>query len=381
VPATRFGNTLDLDGELLVVGDPWMDNGRRAVHAFERDPQIGAWTFEQSLHGGEVAIDQQLGAAIAVQGNRVLAGAPGYGPGYGNAILWERDPVSHVRQVGLQYTNVFGTWQGYAGRSVALDGDAAYIAMSGGSWAHGIRHYRYDPIGTNWMSQGPILRPASPVGTYSHSVAGRGLGAIAGGFVFVAGDAQNSNPVGHRLFFMGDSHQDCAGNGISDVCEIGNGTGIDLDGNGLLDVCEGIGSAYCQSTAVNSVGILGQLSADGSQLVQENSVTLWNTQLPPNQCGYAVNSPYQGVVLNPGGSQGNLRIFGPSLGRHNRPGEVCYSGATGEFDVIIALTSFPSPLGPNKVQAGETWNFQVWYRDQNPSSTSHMTNAVSLTFQ
>ncbi len=33
------------------------------------------------------------------------------------------------------------------------------------------------------------------------------------------------------------------------------------------------------------------------------------------------------------------------------------------------------------VQAGEPWNFQVWYRDQNPTSSSNMTNAVSLTFQ
>ncbi|MDF1839730.1 MAG: hypothetical protein P1V35_17830 [Planctomycetota bacterium] len=165
------------------------------------------------------------------------------------------------------------------------------------------------------------------------------------------------------------------------MCEISNGTGIDLDGNGLLDVCEGIGAAYCQPTALNSAGIFGQLSADGSLYAQENSLTLRTAQLPPNQFGYAINSPYQGVVPNPGGSQGTLCIFGPSLGRHNRLGDVKYSGTAGEFDVIIDLASFPSPMGPIMVQAGETWNFQVWYRDQNPGSTSNMTNAVSLTFQ
>ncbi|MFT5059258.1 MAG: hypothetical protein ACI89E_002041 [Planctomycetota bacterium] len=87
------------------------------------------------------------------------------------------------------------------------------------------------------------------------------------------------------------------------------------------------------------------------------------------------------MVLNPGGSPGNLCIFGGSLGRHNRSGEVRYSGGAGEFDVIVDLTTFPSPMGPIMVLAGETWNFQVWYRDQNPCNASNMTQAVSLTFQ
>ncbi len=207
------------------------------------------------------------------------------------------------------------------------------------------------------------------------------MGVIDGVKVFSAYSVVNSNLVGARLFFMGDSDQDCDGNGLVDLCEISDGTGIDLNGNGLLDICEGIGTPYCRPTALNSAGILGQLSANGSDLVQENNLTLRATHLPVNQFGYALNSPYQGVVPNPGGSQGTLCIFGASLGRHNRLGEVRYSGAAGEFDVIIDLTSFPSPMGPIMVQAGETWNFQIWHRDQNPTSTSNMTNAVSLTFQ
>jgi hypothetical protein len=33
------------------------------------------------------------------------------------------------------------------------------------------------------------------------------------------------------------------------------------------------------------------------------------------------------------------------------------------------------------VLAGETWNFQAWYRDLNPTTTSNFTNAVSIAFQ
>lgn len=379
-----FGFVLDLDGDLLAVGDPGANGGTGMVHAFGRDPQTGTWTFARSLPGISLATDSSHGSAVAVQGNRVLAGAPGYGLGYGNAVLWERDPASGLWQVGFQYNNGFGLWNGNAGRSVALDGDDAYIAIPGTWGSTGlIQKYRYDPISSNWILQLPIVLPALPVGFAWASIAGRGLGSLDGVLVFAAHYVDNLTitNIGARLYFMGDSDQDCDGNGFVDLCEISNGTGVDLNDNGLLDICESIGLPYCRPTTLNSAGEKGLLSVDGSLFVQENNVTLRTTQLPPNQFGYALNSPYQGVIANPGGSQGNLCIFGPSLGRHNRAGEVRYSGAAGEFDVIIDLTSFPSPMGAIMVQAGESWNFQVWHRDQNPGNTSNLTNAVSLTFQ
>ena len=30
---------------------------------------------------------------------------------------------------------------------------------------------------------------------------------------------------------------------------------------------------------------------------------------------------------------------------------------------------------------GQTWNFQAWYRDANPTVTSNFTDAVGITFQ
>ena len=36
---------------------------------------------------------------------------------------------------------------------------------------------------------------------------------------------------------------------------------------------------------------------------------------------------------------------------------------------------------PTAVQAGETWNFQAWFRDANPDSTSNFTDGVAGTFE
>ncbi len=32
------------------------------------------------------------------------------------------------------------------------------------------------------------------------------------------------------------------------------------------------------------------------------------------------------------------------------------------------------------MSSGDTWNFQCWYRDNNPVPTSNFTDAVSVTF-
>ena len=32
------------------------------------------------------------------------------------------------------------------------------------------------------------------------------------------------------------------------------------------------------------------------------------------------------------------------------------------------------------IQPGETWNFQLWYRDNNPQTTSNFTDAISIFF-
>ena len=83
-----------------------------------------------------------------------------------------------------------------------------------------------------------------------------------------------------------------------------------------------------------------------------------------------------GFFPMPGGSQGNLCLASPQA---RLLASLQSSGAGGTFLHQVDLTSIPlSP--PVAVQAGETWNFQAWYRDVNPGPTSNFTQAVSVTF-
>jgi len=135
-----------------------------------------------------------------------------------------------------------------------------------------------------------------------------------------------------------------------------------------------LGTSYCGPAAVNSAGLSAVISATGSAMVADNDVTLIAEQLPPGQFGYFLAGQAQGF-FNPPGSQGNICLSG-NIARYNQVANII-QGPTGSIQ--IDLTAIPVNL-PTAVMPGDTWNFQCWYRDNNPGATSNFTDAVSVTF-
>jgi hypothetical protein len=54
---------------------------------------------------------------------------------------------------------------------------------------------------------------------------------------------------------------------------------------------------------------------------------------------------------------------------------VLTSGAAGTVSLVLDLTAVPQPTGSVPALAGDTWNWQYWYRDANPTVTSNFSNA------
>ena len=74
---------------------------------------------------------------------------------------------------------------------------------------------------------------------------------------------------------------------------------------------------------------------------------------------------------------GNL-CLGGTIGRY--AADVQSSGPAGGFSLVIDLMNIP--VTPTQaVLAGETWNFQAWFRDTNPTPTSNFTNALAAQYQ
>ncbi len=168
------------------------------------------------------------------------------------------------------------------------------------------------------------------------------------------------------------------------VSTASNCNSYDLTIAGADGNCSGpgsIGVQYCSPANVNSTFQAGSIAASGSSVAAANNLTLVASQLPFSQYGYFLSSQDQAFIANPGGSQGNLCVGGPTgLGRHLST--LQNSGGLGMMSAVIDVTQMPTQTGSTvSIVAGQTYNFQCWYRDIVVVSTSNFTDAISITFQ
>ena len=128
--AAGFGAAIAIgDGEIFVgrtgggiAGAIYPSPG--SVHVFER--AADGWDFAYVITGADVEIGAEFGAALAVDGDRLLVGSPGRDEGRGGAHLFERTGDGEwVRTVAFTAPadqDVRG-----AGSAVALTGDAVFL--------------------------------------------------------------------------------------------------------------------------------------------------------------------------------------------------------------------------------------------------------------
>ncbi|MEM1452748.1 MAG: choice-of-anchor B family protein [Planctomycetota bacterium] len=140
---------------------------------------------------------------------------------------------------------------------------------------------------------------------------------------------------------------------------------------------DGIGTVYCDGVA-NSTGGVATIIGSGSAIIAQNNLSLTAVDLPFSTTGYMIVSRDEAFVPNPGGSQGNLCVGG-ATGRYL--GQVGNSGFFGSFTTTIDVLAIPQSSGAVAALPGETFRFQVWYRDANPTVTSNFTRGYAVTFQ
>jgi len=136
-----------------------------------------------------------------------------------------------------------------------------------------------------------------------------------------------------------------------------------------------LGTPYCNPAVANSSGFPAEIFINGSDVVLDNDITLSATGMPTNQFGYFIASQTQGFVAEPGCcSVGNLCVVG-TIARFQA--QVQSTGGSGEFSIEADISQMPT-FPATAVMAGETWNFQTWYRD---GGTSNFSDARSVLFQ
>ncbi len=392
----KFGQSVAISGEIVAIGAVGEDSSARgvdgvqgndnisasgAVYVFERN--AGTWSQQAYLKASNNwSWGAEFGGSVSVSGERVLVGAIGeasnatgvngdeddHSAGHaGAAYLFARNAGIWSQQAYLKASNtqggdVFGT-------SVAISGDRVVVsAMVEDSAATGINGdqsdnsktrsgavYAFEGVGGNW-SQSAYMKASNPDSTDQFGISV----ALSNGVAIVGADQEDSNALGVNGDQADNSKRD---SGAAYIFDLG-----------------ATSANFCGTAEPNSSGFSATISTTGSLNVSTNNLSLHATGLPTGQFGYFLNSQGQAFISNPGGSQGNLCLGGAPMGRHNRSFEVGFSGASGTIDLTLDLTDIPTPNGTYGIVAGETWNFQCWFRDMNPGSTSNFTDGISVLF-
>jgi hypothetical protein len=139
-----------------------------------------------------------------------------------------------------------------------------------------------------------------------------------------------------------------------------------------------VGSNYCTPAVPNSSGLPASIGGSGSDVAVANNLTLTVSDLPNGQFSYFIASQSQGNTSNPGGSQGVLCLGAP-IARFNAS-VLVVSGGQVSLSPDLSQVPLP-PTFAHTVMAGETWNFELWYRDNNPGPTSNFSDGLTITFQ
>jgi len=163
----RFGRAVAIDGDLAAIGADWHD--RSCVE--EGDERCGAvylfrwtgvgWLAEAKLTASTPSNDAHFGQAIAIDGDRVLVGAPAtacaVGENCGSAYVFRWEDGTWVEEASFtapdaDFNDEFGT-------SVAIEGGLIFIgAPNDNSHFGAVYVFRHD--GTIWLTAGKIISPA-----------------------------------------------------------------------------------------------------------------------------------------------------------------------------------------------------------------------------
>lgn len=246
-PGASIGVTIAMDDNLLASTD-WAN---QTILVFSDSK--GSWTLQSTLAAPDAGPDDGFGRALAISGNRILAGAPLHSHGNlteGAAYLFVHDGLDWQQvEVADPQPDQVGTWDEFGG-AVAIEGDLALI---------GATHEGAEPPAG--AAYAYVLAPDCN----GNGVIDCGDGADCNGNGFLD-ECDIADGTSQDVYHTGipdececavdicvEPRLDCNCNGVLDGCEIAYGTSKDFNGNGVPDDCECFSD--CQAVPDGTVGI------------------------------------------------------------------------------------------------------------------------------
>jgi uncharacterized protein (TIGR03437 family) len=184
----QFGISVSISGATVVAGAPANAGSQGAAYVFISSGTT--WSQQAKLTSADAASGDRFGAAVAVSGDSVLAGAPSKGGTFtsiGAAYTFARTGSTWNQQAKLESSDGGGAF----GYSVALSGTTAIVGEIDDSQLIGAA-FVFVRAGSNWTPQATLT--ASGTDQFGTSVAISGSTALIGA-------PMNNSQQGAAYFF------------------------------------------------------------------------------------------------------------------------------------------------------------------------------------
>ena len=192
----EFGAAVAIEGEFAVIGSPGRMQDTGAVVVFRL--LAGAWTEVATVEGSAPSPDERFGSSLAVDGNRLLVGAPvpirPPPPGMsssawdGSAYVFDLERGQFVESARLTSGPDGSARFGYA---VVLNGNEAFLGAPFGNQSSGVAHHFVVDGSGAWIQRARITAAtAAPLSGFGMSLS------------YAAGDLWVGAPFGGGLHMI-----------------------------------------------------------------------------------------------------------------------------------------------------------------------------------
>jgi choice-of-anchor B domain-containing protein len=265
VSAQTFGNSLVVDGDQVIVGEPSYEMRSGVVYVFERDGS-GGWTETQRLEPADGEAGNRFGIRIAKQDDVMLISATRADAGTG-AVYVYRDQGGTWTETGRLVTDD-RTPADSLGSGLAIDGDWVIVATVAQNGARGAA-YAFRRQGETWVQHSKLV----PEGLEAEGRFGGNV-ALDGTRALISAPSQGAG-VGAVYAFEYDAGTDVwqprgplQTPGLEEQAGFGSDIAI-ADGTALIGVpgfVQGTGAAFAYVLAEGTwqiVSILSPFESDG----------------------------------------------------------------------------------------------------------------------
>ena len=177
-PNDQFGVSVAIDGDVAVAGASADLGFEGTAYVFRFDGVN--WLEEKRLRANGGSTNDRFGQSVAIRGNRILVGAPGFSSSSGAAYAYHHNGNKWIEQPRITEGSP-GSFREF-GASVDIDDDVLAIGVptgEGAAAASGTAYiYRWD--GSNWLEEQEIFPADGATADFYGTVALDGDACVVG---------------------------------------------------------------------------------------------------------------------------------------------------------------------------------------------------------